>query len=80
MSRTHFLILNDKIVAFYIITIDNVEIDVVSNQTIECRLPVLKVISFAVDETVQDLRIGFIMIKQILQKQYNPMRFLHHSE
>ena len=80
MSRTHFLILNDKIVAFYIITIDNVEIDVVSNQTIECRLPVLKVIAFAVDETVQDLRIGFIMIKQILQKQYNPMRFLHHSE
>ena len=77
MSRTHFLILNDKIVVFYIITIDNVEIDVVSNQTIECRLPVLKVIAFAVDETVQDLRIGFIMIKQILQKQYSSMCFLY---
>ena len=43
VSRTHFLILNDKIVAFYIITIDNVEIAIVCNQTIECRLPVLKV-------------------------------------
>ena len=77
MSRTHFLILNDKIVAFYIIAIDNVEIDVISNQTIECRLPVLKVIALAVDKKIQDLRIGSIMIKQILQKQYSPMHFLH---
>ena len=77
MSRTHFLILNDKIVAFYIIAIDNVKIDVISNQTIECRLPVLKVIALAVDKKIQDLRIGSIMIKQILQKQYSPMRFLH---
>ena len=52
MSRTHFLILNDKTVAFYIIAIDNVEIDVISNQAIEYRLPVLKVIALDVDKKV----------------------------
>ena len=77
MSRTHFLILNDKTVAFYIIAIDNVEIDVISNQAIEYRLPVLKVIALDVDKKVQNMRIGSIMIKQILQKKYSPIRFLH---
>ena len=80
MSRTHFLILNDKIVAIYIIAINNVEIDVISNQTIECRLPVLKVIALAIDKQFQNLRIGSIMIKQILQKQYSSMCFLHRRK
>ena len=66
MSRTHFLILNDKIVAFYIIAID-----VVSNQAIEYRLPVLKVIALAVDKKVQNMRIGSMIIKQIYKKVMN---------
>ena len=71
VSRTHFLILNDKIVAFYTIAIDNVEIDVVSNQAIEYRLPVLKVIALAVDKKVQNMRIGSMIIKQIYKKVMN---------
>ena len=71
VSRTHFLILNDKIVGFYTIAIDNVEIDVVSNQAIEYRLPVLKVIALAVDKKVQKMRIGSMIIKQIYKKVIN---------
>ena len=66
MSRTHFLILNDKIV--------------VNSQAINHSLPVLKVIALVVDKKVQNMRIGSIMIKHILQKQYSPMRFLHQRE
>ena len=71
VSRTHFLILNDKIVGFYTIAIDNVEIDVVNNKAIEYRLPVLKVIALAVDKKVQNMRIGSMIIKQIYKKVMN---------
>ena len=71
VSRTHFLILNDKIVGFYTIAIDNVEIDVVNNKAIEYRLPVLKVIALAVDKKVQNMRIGSMIIKQIYKKVIN---------
>ena len=54
MSRTHFYILNNKVV--------------VNNEAIKHSLPVLKVIAFAVDKKVQEMRIGSIMIKQILHK------------
>ena len=49
MSRTHFYILNNKVV--------------VNNQAIKYSLPVFKVIALAVDKKVLDMRIGFIMIK-----------------
>lgn len=71
VSRTYFLILNDKIVAFYTIAIDNVEIDVVNNKAIEYRLPVLKVIALAVDKRVQNMRMGSMIIKQIYKKVMN---------
>ena len=71
VSRTYFLILNDKIVAFYTIAIDNVEIDVVNNKAIEYRLPVLKVIALAVDKKVQNMRMGSMIIKQIYKKVMN---------
>ncbi len=71
VSRTYFLILNDKIIAFYTIAIDNVEIDVVNNKAIEYRLPVLKVIALAVDKKVQNMRIGSMIIKQIYKKVMN---------
>ena len=66
VSRTHFYILNNKVV--------------INNQTIKHSLPVLKVIALVVDKKVQNMRIGSIMIKHILQKQYSPMRFLHQRE
>ena len=40
VSRTHFLILNDRIVGFYTIAIDNVDIDVINNKAVEyCTAP-----------------------------------------
>lgn len=57
VSRTHFLILNDRIVGFYTIAIDNVDIDVINNK--------------AVDKKVQNMRIGSMIIKQIYKKVMN---------
>ena len=56
-------ILNDRIVGFYTIAIDNVDIDVINNKAVEYRLPVLKVVALAVDKKVQNMRIGSMIIK-----------------